>query len=209
MPTINKQNAKNYGNTDDKLIETAYPHIYKNENATDYPYYDTFWNFTTGVGKNINNPEVFQNIKWMVNGQPASSEDIDTCIQNLKKEKQRIQSISAKPEINNYRADYFKQFCNIRIDDKDLYDMYYQHMNSDLPVLRNLINNFDDLSLDKKIVLMDFIYNLGGTRFRKKFSNFIKAINTNNTELMLNNFERDGVHKARNIWTKDMLSRNF
>ena len=41
--------------SDDELIETMYPIIKEHENAKPFPYYDTRWNKTVGVGNNINN----------------------------------------------------------------------------------------------------------------------------------------------------------
>ena len=45
--------------SDDELIETMYPIIKEHENAKPFPYYDTRWKKTVGVGNNINNKKTF------------------------------------------------------------------------------------------------------------------------------------------------------
>ena len=85
---MNDANALQRSNlSDDELIEMMYPIIKKNEDAKPYPYYDTRWNITVGVGNNINNKKDFYNTKWIINGIPASKQDLDNCLENLKKRK--------------------------------------------------------------------------------------------------------------------------
>ena len=170
--------------SDGELFEIMYPIIKNNENAKFFPYYDTRWNITTGVGNNINNKNDFYNTKWTINGVPATKQDLDDCLKNLQKEKSRIQNerIQARqnPQEHNYKADYFDKFCNIRINEDTMHQMSMDHMKDDLKNLRILIPNFDNLSLNKKIVLMDYMYNLGPNKFSEKnFFNFINIMSYN------------------------------
>ena len=191
-----------------------YPIIKNNENAKPHPYYDTRWNITTGVGNNINNKNDFYNTKWTINGTPATKQDLDDCLKNLQKEKSRIQNerIQARqnPQEHNYKADYFDKFCNIRINEDTMHQMSMDHMKDDLKNLRILIPNFDNLSLNKKIVLMDYMYNLGPNKFSEKnFFNFINGARTNNLDLMLKHDHRLGVDERRNVWTDETLRKDL
>ena len=200
--------------SDDKLINMMYPIMQDHENAKLFPYYDTRWNITVGVGNNVNNKDSFYKTNWKVNGNPADKHYIDSCLENLKKEKQRIQNeliaSKKKPNEHNYKADYFKKFCNINIDDDTMYKMYYDHMKDDLKSLRKLIPNFDELSLNKRFVLMDYMYSLGSKKFsEEEFPNFIKGARTNNLDLMLKHDHRLGIDERRNKWTDKMLRKDL
>ena len=200
--------------SDDELINMMYPMVYNSENLKDYPYYDTRFNITTGVGKNLNNPNNFKRMNWNINGYPAISQDLEECLHDLKMEKEQIQKERIKkgldPKLNNYKADHFEEICKIRLDRDTIYQMYYDHMKGDLKSLRGLIPNFDALSLNKKFVLMDYMYNLGAKKFSvENFPNFIEGARTNNLQLMLDNCSRIGVHDDRNKWTYDMLSKDL
>ena len=200
--------------SDDKLINMMYPIMQDHEKAKPFPYYDTKWNITVGVGNNVNNKDSFYKTNWKVNGNPADKHYIDNCLENLKKEKQRIQNerIASKenPNEHNYKADYFKKFCDINIDDDTMYKMYYDHMKDDLKSLRKLIPNFDKLSLNKRFVLMDYMYNLGSKKFsEEEFPNFIKGARTNNLDLMLKHDHRLGIDERRNRWTDKMLRKDL
>ena len=72
-------------------------------------------------------------------------------------------------------SDYFTKFCKIRIDEDTMHQMSVDHMRGDLQSLRILIPNFDKLSLNKKLVLMDYIYNLGEKNLlRRIFQTLLK-----------------------------------
>ena len=155
---MNDANALQRSNlSDDELIEMMYPIIKKNEDAKPYPYYDTRWNITVGVGNNINNKKDFYNKK-----------------EKLKIQQERIQT-KQDPDEHNYVSDYFTKFCKIRIDEDTMHQMSVDHMRGDLQSLRILIPNFDKLSLNKKLVLMDYIYNLGEKNLlRRIFQTLLK-----------------------------------
>ena len=212
---VNDANALQRSNlSDDELIEMMYPIMKDHENAKQFPYYDTRWNITVGVGNNINNKKDFYNTKWTSNGMPASKQDLDNCLENLKKEKLKIQQerIQTKqdPNEHNYVADYFAKFCNIKINENTMHEMYVNHAREDLKNLRLLISNFDKLSLNKKFVLMDYMYNLGARRFsEKKFPNFIKGARTDNVDLMLKHAHRLGIDDKRNNWTINTLKKDI
>ena len=200
--------------SDDELIEMMYPIMQDHENTKPFPYYDTRWNITVGVGNNINNEKDFYGTNWSADNMPANKQNIDSCLENLEKEKNRIQKerilSGQNPNEHNYKADYFQKFCNIRIDEDTMYKMYYDHMKDDLKNLRTLIPNFDKLSLNKKLVLMDYMYNLGPNKFsEKKFPNFIKGARTNNLDLMLKHDHRLGIDEGRNIWTDKTLRKDL
>ena len=66
---VNDANALQRSNlSDDELIEMMYPIMKDHEDAKQFPYYDTRWNITVGVGNNINNKKDFYNTKWTSNG---------------------------------------------------------------------------------------------------------------------------------------------
>ena len=200
--------------SDDELIEMMYPIIKEHENAKPFPYYDTRWNITVGVGNNINNKKDFYGTNWSADNMPANKQDIDSCLENLEKEKNRIQKerilAGLNPNEHNYNADYFQKFCNINIDDDTMRQMSIDHMKGDLKSLRKLIQNFDELSLNKKMVLMDYMYNLGPNKFsEKEFPNFIKGARTNNLDLMLKHDHRLGIDEGRNIWTDKTLRKDL
>ena len=217
----NKGNTANDANiptnkdlSDDELIETMYPIIKEHENAKPFPYYDTRWNKTVGVGNNINNKKDFYGTNWSVDNMPANKQDIESCLENLEKEKTRIQNerilAGLNPNEHNYKADYFAQFCNTNIDDDTMRQMSTDHIKGDLKSLRKLIPNFDELSLNKKMVLMDYMYNLGPNKFtEKEFPNFIKGARTNNLDLMLKHDHRLGIDERRNIWTDKTLRKDL
>ena len=91
-----------------------------------------------------------------------------------------------------------------------MHQMYTDHMKEDLTSLRRLIPNFDKLSQNKKMVLMDYMYNLGANRFSEpKFPNFIKGARTNNLDLMIKHDHRLGIDDKRNKWTDEMLRKDL
>ena len=209
---VNNISAGNF--SDDELIEMMYPIMQDHENAKRFPYYDTRWNITVGVGNNVNNEKNFYGTNWSVGNIPANKQDIDNCLENLKNEQSRIKNerilSGQNPNEHNYKADYFQKFCNIRIDEDTMHKMYYDHMKDDLKNIRTLIPNFDSLGLNTKLVLMDYMYNLGANKFSEtEFPNFIEGARTNNIELMLKNAHRLGIDEKRNKWADEMLRKDL
>ena len=92
--------------SDDELIEMMYPIMQDHENAKPFPYYDTRWNITVGVGNNVNNEKNFygtngeiitDSIKDLKNdflgiAKGLSSSDINQC-SNMLPQKTRKQML--------------------------------------------------------------------------------------------------------------------
>jgi len=194
--------------SDDELVDRMYETIKDHEGFKNSPYYDTKWNKTVGAGLNVENRSAFNNLNWTYNNQPATQEQIDDCWNSLENEKKRLQSTSDTPNINNYSAEHFENFCDISLSDDDIIKDYKKHMLADLPVIRNLIPNFDTMKTNEQDGIMDMMYSLGGDRFGE-FTNFIKAAKKNDVAGMMEQCHRRGIDEERNNWTRDMFAKSL
>lgn len=77
----------------------------------------------------------------------------------------------------------------------------------DIPIIKNIIKNYDNLSYEKQLAILDMVYNLGTTKFNNQFTNFIKAANANSEEGMLAEYHRKDISESRNKWTADLLKK--
>ena len=190
-----------------KLIDDHYNEIYKNEGNPNYIYLDPKYIRTIGRGKNIDDPTTFNQVKYKIKGTNnyANAKEKQNCYNNffnwIKKNRKKPQ------DKHNFKASYFKDFCNLYIDENEEKRLHQDHVVNDIPVIKNIISNYDELEHEKQLAILDMVYNLGATKFKKKFTNFIKAANANSKEGMLAEYHRYGISEARNKWTADLLKK--
>ena len=190
-----------------KLIGDHYNEIYKNEGNPNYIYLDPKYIRTIGRGKNIDDPTTFNQVKYKITGTNnyANVKEKQNCYNNfsdwIKKNRKNPQ------DEHNFKASYFKDFCNLYIDANEEKRLHQDHVVNDIPVIKNIISNYDELNYEKQLAILDMVYNLGATKFKKQFTNFIKAANANSEEEMLAEYHRQGISEARNKWTADLLRK--
>lgn len=193
--------------SDMDLVNRVYEYIKANEGFKDYPYYDTKWNQTVGAGINVSNRKRFNAMNWRdINNpaQKATQEEIDACWNKLQKEKERLQSESSTPQKNNYQAEHFESFCDIRVPEDDMKKVYDNHLLNDLPNIRCKIPNFDSLDPRIQNVIMDRMYNMGASNFAKQ-TDFLKYASDNDLQGLLQEVETSPIASHRKDWVRKHL----
>lgn len=103
----------------------------------------------------------------------------------------------------------FANDCNLRISPEEEKILYLEHVNKELPRIPYLVPNFNKLSDNKKLLIMDMVYNLGYDGFKKNFPNFIEGAKANSTKEMLKHYHRTGVGFDRNDWARKLLEEDL
>ena len=188
-----------------KLIDKHYEEAYKSEGNPNYVYLDPKYIKSIGRGKNINSFETFNkiNFKSKKSGNTASEQEK---IENFNKLENWIKA-NKKTDKHNYRASYFKNLTDLYIDSEEEKRLHTEHVLNDIPVIKNIIKNYDELSFGKQLAILDMVYNIGATKFTEQFVNFIKAANANSEEGMLAEYHRKDISEARNKLTADLLKK--
>ena len=190
-----------------KLIDKHYNDIYKNEGNPDYVYLDPKYIRTIGRGTNINNPNAFNQVNYKIKNTNdfASEKEKQDCYDKfedwIKNNKRHSK------DKHNFKANYFEDFCNLYIDPNEAKRLHNEHVVKDIPVIKNIIKNYDELSYEKQLAILDMVYNLGATEFKNQFTKFIEAANANSEEGMLKEYHRKGISEDRNKWTADLLKK--
>lgn len=191
------------------LIDHHYRDAYSNEGAPDYVYLDTHFNRTVGRGENINKYDNFSRVNFKVrdDGRLATEEEKKDCYNAfnnwIKKHK-----IGDEDE-HNYKAPYFETYCDLYIEQNEAQRLHSEHVLNDIPSLRQIINNFDDLSYNKQLAIVDMVYNMEPERFKEKFPNFIDAARRNDTKYMIKEHHRTGISEKRNKWVRELLEKDL
>ena len=188
-----------------KLIDKHFDEVYKSEGNPNYIYLDPKYIKTIGRGENINTFDAFDKINFK-NKKSRSiateQEKIDAFnnFENWIKE-------NKKTDKHNYKASYFENLSDLYIEPDEEKRLHTEHVLNDMPVIKNIIKNYDELSFEKQLAILDMAYNLGTTKFNDQFQNFIKAANANSEEGMLAEYHRKGISEERNKWTADLLKK--
>ena len=192
-----------------KLIDEHYNEIYKNEGNPNYVYLDPKYIKSIGRGKNIDNVNTFNQVNYKIKGTNdfANEKEKQKCYSNFEKWiKQHKKNPNDK---HNFKASFFENFCDLYIDPNEEKRLHNDHVAQDIPIIKNIIKNYDNLSYEKQLAILDMVYNLGTTEFNNQFKNFIKAANANSEEGMLAEYHRKDVSESRNKWTADLLKNKF
>ena len=190
-----------------KLIDEHYDNAYRSEGNPNYVYLDPKYIKTIGRGKNINTFETFNkiNFKNKKSGNIATrQEKIDNFnkLENWTKANKKNAA-----DTHNYKASYFKDLSDLYIDPEEERRLHTEHVLKDIPVIKNIIKNYDELNHEKQLAVLDMVYNLGATKFDNQFKKFINAVNTNSVDGMLAEYHRKGISEDRNKWTSDLLKK--
>ncbi len=196
------------------LIDRHYNDMADIEKSVDYIYLDPPYNMTIGRGHNINNPKTRNSVNFYVNDdgihRPPTQEEKQTCFNALTDWRNTNKPFAQE---HNYQAKFFKnkfaKECPLRITPEEEKRLYLQHVNLELPRIPEIVPNFNQLSNNKKLLVMDMVYNLGHEGFKTKFPRFIEATKANNTTNMLNEYHRSNVQKKRNIWARELLEEDL
>ena len=190
-----------------KLIDEHYNEIYKNEGNPNYVYLDPKYIKSIGRGKNINNVNTFNQVNYKIKGTNdfANEKEKQECYNNF--EKWIKQNKKNLDDEHNFKASYFEDFCDLYIDPNEEKRLHNDHVVQDIPIIKNIIKNYDNLSYEKQLAILDMVYNLGTTKFNNQFTNFIKAANANSEEGMLAEYHRKDISESRNKWTADLLKK--
>lgn len=105
------------------------------------------------------------------------------------------------------RQSYFRDLSDLYIDSKEEKRLHTEHVLKDIPVIKNIIKNYDELNHEKQLAILDMVYNLGATKFDNQFKKFINAVNSNSVDGMLAEYHRKGISEERNRWTADLLKK--
>ena len=201
-PLLNKYN---------NLIEQHFNDMKGIEKRIPFVYLDSMYNKTTGRGHNINKYDTFNSVNFTVgeNGRSATEEEKQRCFKALNDWTNTNKSLEKK---QNYNADFFKREfandCNLRISPEEEKILYLEHVNKELPRIPHLVPNFNKLSDNKKLLIMDMVYNLGYDGFKKNFPNFIEGAKANSTKEMLKHYHRSNVGFDRNYWARKLLEED-
>ena len=190
-----------------KLIDKHYNEIYKNEGNPNYVYLDPKYIKSIGRGKNIDNVNTFNQVNYKIKGTNdfANEKEKQKCYSNFEK---WIKQHKKNPDDeHNFRASYFEDFCDLYIDPNEEKRLHNDHVVQDIPIIKNIIKNYDNLSYEKQLAILDMVYNLGTTKFNNQFTNFIKAANANSEKGMLAEYHRKDISESRNKWTADLLKK--
>ena len=190
-----------------KLIDEHYNEIYKNEGNPNYVYLDPKYIKSIGRGKNIDNVNTFNQVNYKIKGTNdfANEKEKQKCYSHFEKWiKQHKKNPNDK---HNFKASFFENFCDLYIDPNEEKRLHNDHVAQDIPIIKNIIKNYDNLSYEKQLAILDMVYNLGTTEFNNQFKNFIKAANANSEEGMLAEYHRKDVSESRNKWTADLLKK--
>ena len=202
-PLLNKYN---------NLIEQHFNDMKGIEKRIPFVYLDSMYNKTTGRGHNINKYDTFNSVNFTVgeNGRSATEEEKQRCFKALNDWTNTNKSLEKK---QNYNADFFKREfandCNLRISPEEEKILYLEHVNKELPRIPHLVPNFNKLSDNKKLLIMDMVYNLGYDGFKKNFPNFIEGAKANSTKEMLKHYHRSNVGFDRNDWARKLLEEDL
>ena len=202
-PLLNKYN---------NLIDQHFNDMKGIEKRIPFVYLDSMYNKTTGRGHNINKYDTFNSVNFTVgeNGRSATEEEKQRCFKALNDWTNTNKSLEKK---QNYNADFFKREfandCNLRISPEEEKILYLEHVNKELPRIPHLVPNFNKLSDNKKLLIMDMVYNLGYDGFKKNFPNFIEGAKANSTKEMLKHYHRSNVGFDRNDWARKLLEEDL
>ncbi len=190
-----------------KLIDQHYDDAYKSEGNPNYVYLDPKYIKTIGRGENINTFETFDKINFRSkkSGNIATKQEkIDNFnkLENWTKANKKNAT-----DTHNYKASYFRDLSDLYIDSKEEKRLHTEHVLKDIPVIKNIIKNYDELNHEKQLAILDMVYNLGATKFDNQFKKFINAVNSNSVDGMLAEYHRKGISEERNRWTADLLKK--
>ena len=190
-----------------KLIDKHYNEIYKNEGNPNYVYLDPKYIKSIGRGKNIDNVNTFNQVNYKIKGTNdfANEKEKQECYNKF--EKWIKQNKKNPDDEHNFKASYFEDFCDLYIDPNEEKRLHNDHVVQDIPIIKNIIKNYDNLSYEKQLAILDMVYNLGTTKFNNQFTNFIKAANANSEKGMLAEYHRKDISESRNKWTADLLKK--
>ncbi|MBR5598678.1 MAG: hypothetical protein IKW39_01415 [Alphaproteobacteria bacterium] len=183
-----------------KLLFNVREHLVneESENLIEYIYLDSKGYITTGIGSNIDDKETFLDIDFMIGDRHATyQEKLDVY--------NKFKDMSEK-EIykNNYKAQYYKKFSNLRINAREAEKLLYKHTLNDLKMLREGIEGFDKLPQSLQEVLMDIKYNTGNVS-KLNWPKLREGIRTKNLSLIADNVSRKDVSADRNKWARNKI----
>lgn len=197
------------------LIEQHFNDMGPIEGHPDNIYVDTTFHTTVGRGSNVNNYNHFKKVNYYIedngNKRVPTEADKKNCFDTLQNWSHEYRKIH---KTHNFAAkhfieDEFKDACNLRITPEEEKRLYLNHVKEILPKIYDVVPNYDQLSDNKKLVIMDMVYNMGKTHFEEEFPNFIKYAKANYTHGMIDEYHRKGVQPRRNEWTLDLLEEDL
>ena len=199
-----------FNDMEKEIIDRVTPHLFEEEKPKAHTYLDTTWNRTVGVGANVNNWNDFKNVKWEVGigGRTATEEEIynayhsfDEDIANgLKKLDNEGNMIK-----NNFKADTYTGYSNLRINDKEQERLLKNHLVNDIQYLRKEFADFDSFPPELQDVLVDIKFNTGNVA-EESWPNLRKAIAQKDLIAIGNNVNRKDVSVKRNNWAREKIA---
>lgn len=190
---------------DKALIDKHFPVIEKYERPIDWPYLDSKDKPTVGLGINISNKEIFNEINWeTLDGFPMTPDEKEHLWEEIEKMQK---DFSGK----NYNARFFRDKTHGRISGTETKRLTKEHLAANLPEIRETLRqndlNFDKLPEGIQQVLIDIKYNTG----HLKFPNMIKAIKAGEIVNAAIESHRADVNDDRNNWAADSIlnSRSY
>ena len=190
--------------SDEELYDRMWENIKEFEKIEKYPYLDSKGFITIGAGANVNNLDDFLKLNLTVNGLPATIEEKIIAYERLR------QLSKEKDDQGHYvnrnkRASAFEEITNVRISEREAYQIAKRHMLKDLAHLRKEFADFDGFPLPLKEVLLDIQYNVIGGINERSWPKLYKAIREKKVfgeDGIAVNVSRKDIGNKRNDWAK-------
>ena len=202
---------------EEKLLRHMAKIVVKHENIKEHPYLDNVGKITVGKGMNVDNWNLFKSVHWLIDGRPATENEVKAMYDELGRQRERLQreyeavqkfkrehplEYARWPESKkkdhgpfNYTADYYAQFTNIRITADEADYLMFSHLQDDYDTIKGYLGGFDNRPMGIKEAAFDIQYNTGNIR---SFGKFKKAYNANDISGMAKESGRIIISKERN-----------
>jgi GH24 family phage-related lysozyme (muramidase) len=176
------------------------------EGRTNYMCLDSKGRVTIGVGHLIKSKSSVGSIDLCTtkNGVPAQ-------LATMKEKEDEYDNISKQPI--KYKAYWYKQHTKLVMKNEDIdalldkhIESFYKELNGTYKKSAGYYDDFDNLSQEVQLALLDMIFNLGAKAIVKKFPNFDNAIKAGDWSKAAGESNRPEVNMDRNDYVKQLLS---
>lgn len=189
IPSVSEAEDSSADLKKDPLLQKMFLNVKEQEGCTQHPYFDINGNITIGYGHLVPNLQAFTNIAFInTETQKALTteetvkyyNDIVTEKDNIKKDHaKKVKEGKVKKESNpfNYRASFYAKKFTFVATEESIQTLCFLDMNDARSKVKKTFTangiNFDNLSLELKLVPLDICFQCGNI---SSFSKFMKAL---------------------------------
>jgi len=164
-------------------------HLIRDEGNINHLYLDSKNNVTIGVGHLIKNLAAAQKLLlYTLKGKKATPANIKLDFDTIKKH----------PNLNRFRAPYYKQFTLLNMKAADIQAQLNAHIVNFEKELKRLYTGFSSYPKEVRLALFDMIFNLGYPRLKNKYPKMNAAIAKKDWFTAANECHRN-IQSSRNI----------